>query len=154
MTTDSSILFVGIKEHLVALEADSGRELWRYRLMPQEGGMLDLVLWCVDGDVIYAASYETVVALNRSTGSPLWVQRTRSSKFTTLHFESGRLYVGAAGELYCLNPSSGEILWHNELKGLGRGVLIFATTPALMVAVIQIVAAASVRAGAISALTG
>jgi len=99
------------------------------------------VLWCSDGDVVYAASYDSVVALNRLTGNRLWVQRTRSSWLATLHLQSGHLYIGAGGELYCLNPSSGEILWHNKLKGLGRGVLTFDSTPAMMVAAVAAIAA-------------
>lgn len=36
--------------------------------------------------------------------------------------DGDRLYATTNGEIFCLDATSGECLWHNKLKGFGRGL--------------------------------
>lgn len=65
-----------------------------------------------------------VVALDVTTGSELWRTKLKGSDFVTISIQDGRIYAGAKGEVFCLD-SSGTILWHNNLKGLGLGLVAF-----------------------------
>jgi outer membrane protein assembly factor BamB len=59
----------------------------------------------------------------------------------------GRVFCGAAGELFCLDRATGHQLWHNKLKGLGTGLVSFAASDAAAAAgVITQQAAAAVTA--------
>jgi len=68
----------------------------------------------------------TAVALDRASGKELWRTVLRSSDFVNIVLDGGELYAAAQGELYCLDPATGHIRWHNELKGLGRGLITIA----------------------------
>jgi outer membrane protein assembly factor BamB len=46
--------------------------------------------------------------------------------FVNLVLQDGNLYAAASGELFCLDPAGGQIRWHNELKGLGFGLVSIA----------------------------
>lgn len=74
----SELLFVGIKGHVVALEAYDGTERWRTKLVGN-----DFVSVASDGD---------------------------------------RLYAAARGEVFCLDRTTGTVLWRNGMKGLGWGL--------------------------------
>ena len=65
-----------------------------------------------------------VVALDTTTGSELWRTKLKGSDFVTISIQDGRIYAGARGEVFCLD-SAGMILWHNNLKGLGLGLVAF-----------------------------
>lgn len=79
-----TLVYVGIKKFVVALDARSGSELWRTEL---HGGDFVTVLW--DGELLLAAN---------------------------------------DGEISCLDPVSGALIWRNELKGLGRGLVSLASS--------------------------
>jgi outer membrane protein assembly factor BamB len=76
-------------------------------------------------DFIYIAIGNHVLAINPSSGTELWRRKLPSSTLVTLLVRSEAIYAGAAGELFCLDPRSGEIRWQNQLTGLGMGVIIF-----------------------------
>jgi len=49
------------------------------------------------------------------------------------------LYATTQGEIFCIDPKTGEGHWHNQLKGYGFGLISIAgegieTTPALLLA--------------------
>jgi outer membrane protein assembly factor BamB len=69
----------------------------------------------------------TVVALDRSTGTEVW-RSDLDGDFVNVALHDGDLYAAANGELYCLDPATGNIRWQNPLKGLGRGLICIATT--------------------------
>ena len=48
----------------------------------------------------------------------------------TISVRPTAIYAGAAGHLYCLDPASGAIRWHNSLDGLGTGLVAFGDTTA------------------------
>jgi len=62
------------------------------------------------------------VALDRITGTILWKTKLKGSSFINLACDDVFVYASTAGEAFCLDPTSGEIRWHNPLKGLGTGL--------------------------------
>jgi outer membrane protein assembly factor BamB len=68
----------------------------------------------------------SVVALDRSTGEEVWRRALAGSDFVNVALLDGDLFASARGELFALDPWTGEIRWHNPLKGLGRGLLTIA----------------------------
>jgi outer membrane protein assembly factor BamB len=69
----------------------------------------------------------TVLALNRSTGQEVWRAELKGSDFVNIALQDGDLYATAKGELFCLDPTTGNIRWQNPLKRLGRGLVTIAT---------------------------
>jgi outer membrane protein assembly factor BamB len=69
-----------------------------------------------------------VVALDYATGTEKWRTKLKTSSIVTVVVIGGRIFAGAAGEVFCLEPSSGKILWRNRLKGLGVGVVSFSSS--------------------------
>ncbi len=68
----------------------------------------------------------SVVALDRATGTQIWITSLRGSEFVNVMLGDDDLYASTKGELYCLDPATGHIRWHNPLKGLGWGLVSIA----------------------------
>ncbi len=45
----------------------------------------------------------------------------------TVVVENDQVLASTYGEIFCLNPLTGEGLWHNPLKGFGLGLATIAT---------------------------
>ncbi len=75
---------------------------------------------------VYIGIKGSVVALDRGTGSQIWVTPLRGSEFVNVMLGEGELYAASKGELYCLDPATGHVRWHNPLKGLGWGLVSIA----------------------------
>jgi outer membrane protein assembly factor BamB len=80
--TKRSLLFVGIKSSVVAVDRASGAEVWRTQL---------------------PAKYRS------------------SAMLVSVLFDGQGLFASIAGEVFALNPKTGELLWHEPFKGLGTG---------------------------------
>ena len=61
------------------------------------------------------------VALDRDTGAIVWSNNQMKSGYVTLLLDCDRLIVSADGHLYCLDPLTGRIRWHNGMSGYGAG---------------------------------
>lgn len=77
-----SLLFVGIKSFVVAVDRASGAEVWRTQL---------------------PAKYRS------------------SAMLLSVLYDGEGLFASIAGEVFALNPKTGELLWHEPFKGLGTG---------------------------------
>ena len=71
----------------------------------------------------------SVVALNRATGQQVWAAHLKGSDFVNVVLENGVVLAACAGEIFCLDPLTGSGLWHNPLKGFGRGLATIACQP-------------------------
>ena len=80
--------------------------------------------------LIYVGIRSSVIALNERTGTEVWRAKLRGSDFVTVLWDGEALLAGNGGEVFRLDPQSGALLWHNPLKGLGRGVVSLASTRA------------------------
>jgi outer membrane protein assembly factor BamB len=68
----------------------------------------------------------SVVALDRSTGSQVWITPLRGSDFVNIMLGDDELYAATKGELFCLDIATGHIRWRNPLQGLGWGLVSIA----------------------------
>ncbi|MEO8192903.1 MAG: PQQ-binding-like beta-propeller repeat protein [Gemmatimonadales bacterium] len=80
--------------------------------------------------LIFVGIKNSVIALEDRTGAEVWRARLRASDFVTVAWDGEALIAANSGEVYRLDPLSGAIIWHNELKGLGRGFVTLASTRA------------------------
>ena len=104
------LLFVGIKDVVIALSPGDGGEVWRTKL---EGGDFVTVLW--DGENLIAANYGEVFRLDPTTGAIVWnnpmkglrtgvvslassrTEPPASSPYETIAAQKRREAAGAAG---------------------------------------------------------
>jgi len=70
----------------------------------------------------------TVLALNRATGEEVWRTHLKASDFIHVVLDNGELYAATKGELFAVDPASGQVRWQNSLAGLGRGLVSIASS--------------------------
>lgn len=80
--------------------------------------------------LVFVGIKNAVVALDEKTGSEVWRTEVRAAGFVYVMWDGAALYAASAGEVWRLKPETGDFIWHNELKGLGRGLLSIASTRA------------------------
>ena len=77
--------------------------------------------------LIFVGIKDSVVALDEHTGAEVWRAELRSSDYVTVLWDGEALFAANAGEVWRLDPAHGNVLWHNELKGMGRGLVSLAS---------------------------
>ncbi len=82
-------------------------------------------------ELVFIGIKGSVVALNRATGAQVWADRLKGSDFVNVVVADGKIYATTSGEVFCLDPLTGEGLWHNPLKGYGMGLATIASEDAL-----------------------
>jgi outer membrane protein assembly factor BamB len=75
---------------------------------------------------IYLGIKGSVIALNSATGEQLWTAHLKSSEFVNVVLDGSNLLATTSGEIFCLDPNTGIIRWHNALKGYGWGLATIA----------------------------
>ncbi|MGZ8413701.1 MAG: outer membrane protein assembly factor BamB family protein [Gemmatirosa sp.] len=78
--------------------------------------------------LIFIGIKNAVVALDDRTGAEVWRAELRSSDYVTVLWDGEALLAANAGEVWRLDPAHGRVLWHNELKGMGRGLVSMASS--------------------------
>ena len=68
----------------------------------------------------------SVIALNPANGEHLWAVKLKGSDFVNVVLNGNNLYAATHGELFCLDPGTGSIRWHDPLKGYGWGLVSIA----------------------------
>ncbi len=75
-----------------------------------------------------------VAAIDPLAGHELWrtslktgglISSTTYQDVSVL-LKDGRVFAGCCGHLFCLDASSGGILWHNSLSGMGHNDITMA----------------------------
>jgi hypothetical protein len=84
-------------------------------------------------DTLYIGIGGHLVAIAAASGEELWRCKLKRSSFITIAVRQNAVYAGAAGELFCVDPSSGRIRWQNRLTGLGLGVIAFGDASSISV---------------------
>lgn len=89
--------------------------------------------------IIFGGIRGRVVAFDRTSGNVVWSTHLNGGDFVNLVFAGRDLYASTQGELFCVDAGTGQIRWHNRLKGYGRGLMTIATseTPGNQAAVFQ-----------------
>jgi outer membrane protein assembly factor BamB len=78
-------------------------------------------------ELVFVGIKGSVVALNRATGEQAWTTRLKGYDFVNVVVEDGKISASCYGEIFCLDPLTGDTLWHNPLKGFGVGLAAIAT---------------------------
>ena len=78
---------------------------------------------------VFVGIKNSVVALDDRTGEEIWrAQLGSTTDYVTVLWDGEALVVANSGEVWRLDPESGQALWHNKLKGLGRGIVSLASS--------------------------
>ena len=75
---------------------------------------------------IYLGIKGSVIALNSATGREIWAKKLTGSEFVNVVLNGSDLLAATHGEVFCLDPQTGIIRWHNPLKGYGWGLVSIA----------------------------
>lgn len=78
-------------------------------------------------DLVFIGIKGSVVAPDRATGQQVWATHLRGFDFVNVIVQDGAVLASCYGEIFCLDPFTGNALWHNSLKGFGRGLATIAT---------------------------
>ena len=78
-------------------------------------------------DLVFIGIKGSVVALNRAAGQQVWATRLKGSDFINVVLQDGAVLASCCGEIFCLDPLTGSMMWHNPLKGFGLGLATIAT---------------------------
>ena len=78
-------------------------------------------------DIILLALKRKVTAIAKSDGRHIWCTEIRggfvsSSDFITLACDDSHVFAYSGGHLHCLDLSTGQLLWTDELPGYGFGL--------------------------------
>ena len=76
-------------------------------------------------DLVFVGIGNKVVALYRDSGQQAWLTKV-GGDFVNVTVHADKLYAASGGEIFCLDPLSGRLLWHNPLKGCGIGLVTMA----------------------------
>ena len=71
------------------------------------------------------------MALNRGTGQQEWATHLKGSDFVNVVLQDDAVLASCYGEVFCLDPLTGNAMWHNPLKGFGIGLATIATEDSL-----------------------
>jgi outer membrane protein assembly factor BamB len=80
-------------------------------------------------DLVFIGIKGAVLALHRATGEQVWATNLKGSDFVNVVLQEGAVLAASGGEIFCLDALTGNALWHNPLKGFGRGLATIATEP-------------------------
>jgi len=84
-------------------------------------------------DILIIGSNGFVSAINSNNGQELWRTKLRDGVLggsrgsdVSVLIDGDQIFAGCAGRIYALRPSNGDILWSNDLKGLGHNEVALA----------------------------
>src|SRR5688572_13340050 len=84
------------------------------------------------GSLIYVGIKHSVLAFDRKTGTQVWSTalpakyRSAASLVNVVRDNDG-LFATCSGEVFALDPKTGDLLWHDPLKGFGTGLATLVT---------------------------
>ena len=81
-------------------------------------------------ETLFVGIKNAVVALDRRDGSELWRAELPNHGFVTLLWDGEALLAASGGEVFRIDRTTGALMWHNKMKGLGLGVVSLASTHA------------------------
>jgi outer membrane protein assembly factor BamB len=113
--------------YIVALDAETGRELWRF-----EAGVIESSPALVDG-VLYFGSWDRkVYALDVQTHQVRWTFETGNEVKAAPAYSGGTIYIGSYdGQMYALDAQTGQERWSTGAQGGLGGSGNFYATPAV-----------------------
>ncbi len=76
--------------------------------------------------IIFLGVKGSVIAVDTATGQPVWETNLKGADFVNVVLDGNNLFATTRGEIFCLDPQSGGIRWHNPLRGYGWGLVTIA----------------------------
>ena len=74
-------------------------------------------------DIVFVGFNKQVIALDRYKGEKIWEWKApHGSGFPAILLDGDRLIVSVSGYTFCLEPTTGGLVWENDLKGHGLGI--------------------------------
>jgi outer membrane protein assembly factor BamB len=115
----------GADGFLVAWDADTGRERWRFKTAPIESSPL------LRGNRLYVGSWDgNVYSINARTGRKVWSFHADNEVNTSAAYWKGRVYIASdGGTLYALSAGSGKLLWSAQSDSSFGSREFFYATP-------------------------
>jgi outer membrane protein assembly factor BamB len=97
----------GANGFLVAWDADTGRERWRFKSAPIESSPL------LKNGRLYTGSWDhRVYAINATTGKQIWSFQADDQVNTSAAYWRGRIFIASdGGTIYALSARTGRLLW-------------------------------------------
>jgi outer membrane protein assembly factor BamB len=97
----------GANGFLVAWDADSGRERWRFNTAPIESSPL------LKNGRLYVGSWDhNVYAIDADTGRKVWSFQADDQVNTSAAYWRGRIFIASdGGTIYALSARTGRLLW-------------------------------------------
>lgn len=114
-------VFIGsVGRHFYALEAKTGKLMWRYR-----GNRMFKSSVCAYDNKVYIGNVDDRLrCFDASTGKLAWTVNTGKDLDSSPCVVDDRLYIaGENGHARCLNPHTGKQIWKTFLGGIGKGTL-------------------------------
>ncbi len=112
---------------LVAFDARTGRERWRFR-----AGVIESSPLLVDGVLYFGTFDDRLYALEARTKRVRWTYETGDDVKGGPVFDAGTVYFGSYdGKVYAVDARSAKLRWESEAQGGLRGAGNFYATPAL-----------------------
>jgi outer membrane protein assembly factor BamB len=110
----------GADGFVVAWDAQTGKERWRYKTAPVESSPL------LHGNRLYVGSWDHGVhAINAKTGKRIWRFQANNEVNTSAAWWRGRIIIADdSGTLYALSAKTGKLLWSS-----GAGTEFWYATP-------------------------
>jgi glucose dehydrogenase len=97
----------GANGFLVAWDADTGRERWRFNSAPIESSPL------LHGNRLFVGTWDhNVYAINAKNGRKIWSFQADNQVNSSAAYWRGRIFIGSdGGTLYALSAKTGKLLW-------------------------------------------
>jgi outer membrane protein assembly factor BamB len=76
--------------------------------------------------IIYLGVKGSVIAIDATTGLQIWTVHLTGSSLVNVVLDGDNLYATTNGEIFCLDPRTGDGRWHNTLRGFGWGLVSIA----------------------------
>jgi outer membrane protein assembly factor BamB len=97
----------GADGFVVAWDADTGKELWRFKSAPIESSPL------LHGKRLFVGSWDhNVYAINAENGRKIWSFQADNQVNTSAAYWKGRIFIATdGGTLYALSAKNGKLLW-------------------------------------------
>jgi outer membrane protein assembly factor BamB len=78
--------------------------------------------------LVFVGIKDVVVALDDRTGAEVWRTELRANDHVMVYFDGEAVFAANSGEVWRIDAQNGTVLWHNEMKGLGRGLVSLASS--------------------------
>jgi outer membrane protein assembly factor BamB len=123
------VFFAYVDGNLVAVDATSGKEVWKRKL----AGHLESSPMAVGGTLYLGTDKTNVVAVRAIDGKILWQFNSPGAIKASPSFHDGRLYVADyESGMFCLDADDGKLIWRtntSKLPPFGEGG--FYSSPAI-----------------------